>query len=515
VIGRPLLTRAESKAADRSLVDAGVPGIVLMENAGRAATDLAMLRFPGALGRVVVVGGVGQNGGDAWVLARHLLTRGVRAEVFLVGDPARVAGDAASALAGLRAVGMTPTVIASTGETAAIESLRGATTLVVDGLFGTGLDRPLEGLAHDVVRGLGAWSVPRVALDVPSGVCADTGRVLGAALRADLTVTFHAAKRGLHHAPGLDLAGEVIVADIGVPPPQTARARLVGEEELAACARRRANDSHKGTAGHALIVAGSPGKTGAALLAGLGAIRAGAGLVTLAARGAARAALDAKVVELMTREVPEALEAGVAAVLSDAARASSAVLGPGLGLDAGTRSFVRRLAVELPVPTVIDADGLRALDESSLASLAKAAAPRVLTPHPAEAGALLGLGTAEVQADRFACAERLAELTKQIIVLKGARTVVAARGELRVCDRGTPALGVAGTGDVLSGVISALLGAARAEDEGAAFASAWQGVVAHALAGERAAAGRDRGLLAGEVAEAVSFVLAASLTRRR
>jgi NAD(P)H-hydrate epimerase len=185
-------------------------------------------------------------------------------------------------------------------------------------------------------------------------------------------------------------------------------------------------------------------------------------------------------------------------VLSDAARASSAVLGPGLGLDAGTRSFVRRLAVELPVPTVIDADGLRALDESSLASLAKAAAPRVLTPHPAEAGALLGLGTAEVQADRFACAERLAELTKQIVVLKGART-----------------LGVAGTGDVLSGVISALLGAARAEDEGAAFASAWQGVVAHALAGERAAAGRDRGLLAGEVAEAVSFVLAASLTRRR
>jgi NAD(P)H-hydrate epimerase len=164
---------------------------------------------------------------------------------------------------------------------------------------------------------------------------------------------------------------------------------------------------------------------------------------------------------------------------------------------------------------VIDADGLRALDESSLASLAKAAAPRVLTPHPAEAGALLGLGTAEVQADRFACAERLAELTKQIVVLKGARTVVAARGELRICDRGTPALGVAGTGDVLSGVISALLGAARAEDEGAAFASAWQGVVAHALAGERAAAGRDRGLLAGEVAEAVSFVLAASLTRRR
>jgi NAD(P)H-hydrate epimerase len=264
-----------------------------------------------------------------------------------------------------------------------------------------------------------------------------------------------------------------------------------------------------------LVIAGSPGRTGAALLCGLGAIRAGAGLVTLAARGAARAALDAKVVELMTREVPEALEAGVGAVLSDASRAAGAVLGPGLGLDDGARAFVRRLVIELPIPTVLDADALRALDESTLASLSKALAPRVLTPHPAEAAALLGVSTEDVQADRFAAAERLASVTRQIVVLKGARTLVAMQGQVVVCDRGTPALGVAGTGDVLAGVIGALLADTRATDAVAAYLAAWRGVVAHALAGERAAQGRDRGLFASEVAESVSFVLAAALTQPR
>lgn len=515
MIGRPLLSRAEAKAADRSLIDAGLGGIVLMENAGRAATDALARAFPSALHHVVVVGGVGQNGGDAWVIARQLLTRGHRPHVLLVGDATRVAGDAALALAALRAVGITPTAVSHVGELEVLDALRERASLLVDGLFGTGLDRPIEGLVREVILRLDGWTAPRVALDLPSGVCADTGRVLGAALRADLTVTFHAPKRGLHHAPGVRLAGDVVVADIGAPPPSSAGARLVGAQELALSSTPRALDAHKGTGGHVLVIAGSPGRTGAALLCGLGAIRAGAGLVTLAARGAARAALDAKVVELMTREVPEALEAGVGAVLSDASRAAGAVLGPGLGLDDGARAFVRRLVIELPIPTVLDADALRALDESTLASLSKALAPRVLTPHPAEAAALLGVSTEEVQADRFAAAERLASVTRQIVVLKGARTLVAMQGQVVVCDRGTPALGVAGTGDVLAGVIGALLADARATDAAAAYLAAWRGVVAHALAGERAAQGRDRGLFASEVAESVSFVLAAALTHPR
>lgn len=510
-IGRPLLTRAEAREADRALIAAGVPGIVLMENAGRAATDLLVRELGGHLAVPVILGGTGQNGGDAWVVARHLLARGREPRVFLVGDPARVAGDAALALAALRAVGLDPSVITSDADVSRLAEVLSSATVVIDGLFGTGLDRPLDGLALEVVRAVEASAARRLALDLPSGVCADTGRILGGAVRADVTVTFHAAKRGLHHHPGASLAGRVLVADIGVAGPTSATARLVGERELSGSLDRRPADAHKGTAGHVLVVAGSPGKTGAALLSGLGALRGGAGLVTLAARGAARSALDAKVIELMTREVPEALEAGVATVLADAARAASAVLGPGLGNDDTARAFARRLALELPVPSVLDADALRALTEDgALAGLGRAAAPRVLTPHPAEAGALLGVSTDEVQADRFAAALRLAALTKQIVVLKGARTVIAARDRVFVCDRGTPALGVAGTGDVLAGVIAARLaarGAPGAEPFERAILAAWQGVVAHALAGERAAAGRDRGLLAHEVADAVSFVL--------
>ncbi len=516
MIGRPLLTRAEARAADRTLIDGGVPGIVLMENAGRAATDVIVRELGSNLARPLIAGGIGQNGGDAWVVARQLHTRGIACDVVLVGDPQRVTGDAALALAAMRAVGITPRVIR---EAADLDAYVDRCSLVVDGLFGTGLDRAIEGALREVVERLDAWRVPRVALDLPSGVCADTGRVLGAALRADLTITFHAHKRGLHHAPGLGLAGRVVVVDIGAPAPVAADAGLVGERALADHTRARAIDAHKGTGGHVLVIAGSPGKTGAALLSGLGAMRAGAGLVTLAARGSARAALDAKVIELMTREVPEALEAGVGVVLADSARCASAVLGPGLGLDDTTRAFVRRLAIELPVPTVLDADALRAIaDDASLAALSKAARPRVLTPHPAEAAALLGSTTEAVQSDRFSAAQRLATVSRQCVVLKGARTIVATHdGSMVVCDRGTPALGVAGTGDVLAGVIAGFLAETRAPNASSTFTHAWRGVVAHALAGERAAAGRDRGLFASEVAEAVSFVmgsLASDASRR-
>lgn len=514
---RALLSRSEARACDATLIAAGVPGIVLMENAGRAATDLLAREMNAHLARPLVVGGVGQNGGDAWVIARQLLTRGIASDVILVGDASRVAGDAAIALTALRALGCDPLVLGADADLASLAPLLARASLVVDGLFGTGLDRPLTGLAHAVITELDRVDVPRVALDLPSGICADTGRVLGAALRADLTLTFHAHKRGLHLADGLRLAGRVLVADIGTPPPRSADAWLVGERELAITSSERATDAHKGTAGHVLVIAGSPGKTGAALLSGLGAIRAGAGLVTLAARGAARAALDAKVIELMTREVPEALEAGVGVVMSDASRATSAVLGPGLGLDEGARAFVRRLAIELPVPTVLDADALRTIaEDGSLASLSRAASSRVLTPHPAEAAALLGVTTEAVQSDRFAAASRLASASRQCVVLKGARTIVAGPdGSIVVCDRGTPALGVAGTGDVLAGVIAGFLAGTRSATAQTTFDHAWRGVVAHALAGERAAAGRDRGLLASEVAEAVSFVVAASLTRER
>lgn len=480
---------------DARAIAAGVPGRVLMENAGRGATDVLFARMRDRLARPLVVGGRGQNGGDAWVVARHLFARGVRSDVVLLGDPAKVPGDARTNLDALRGLGVDVRAIGE-GDLDALEAVAARASVIVDGVFGTGLDRAIEGFRADALRRLAASGVPSLALDLPSGVDADTGAVLGVVLPARVTVTFGVHKRGLHQHPGVDHAGEVVLADIGVPPPASAGAALLETADLARLVAPRAPDAHKGSAGHVAIFAGSPGRTGAALLSGLGAMRAGAGLVTLAPRGPARAALDAKVVELMTTEIPEALEAGVAAALRECEQRDAAVLGPGLGTDATARAYAQRLAVQAEIPMVLDADALTAVaaDPGVLAGARRA---RVLTPHPGEAARLLGSTSAEVQAGRYRAAEALAARTGQVVVLKGARTIVAAPGRLAVCRAGTPALGVAGTGDVLSGVIAAML--ASIDD---AFDAACAGVLAHALAGELAAVS-DRGLFAREVADAV------------
>ncbi len=515
---RALVSRAQARALDRALIDGGVPGILLMENAGRAATDLLIREFPGQLDRIFVFGGLGQNGGDAWVLARHLAARGLAPRVFVIGDAQRISGDARIALEALRAIGVIPEPITNDAELESLERRHAEATLLVDGLFGTGLDRPLEGIARAAVRALDAWSVPRLALDLPSGLSCDTGQPLGAALRADVTVTFHADKRGLNVSRALDLVGRVVVVDIGVAPPPPIDAFLVGAGELARTARARSLGAHKGLAGHVLVVAGAEGRTGAAILAGLGAMRAGAGLVTLAARGRAHAALDAKVVELMTRRLPDGVEASVADALGAARAAQSLVVGPGIGLDDETRAFARRLAVSLAPPTVLDADALRAIG-ADLGLLREAAGPRVLTPHPGEAASLLGVSVREVEADRFGAADALARRSGQIVVLKGARSIVAATlgGETRfaVCDRGTPALAVAGTGDVLAGAIGGLLAQEAPTCLEDAFTASWRAVVAHALAAEEASAGRDRGLVAREVADALPRALAEATPRPR
>jgi NAD(P)H-hydrate epimerase len=289
------------------------------------------------------------------------------------------------------------------------------------------------------------------------------------------------------------------LADIGVPVTGSSNASLWSAVDLASLLEPRADDAHKGTHGHLLVVGGAPGTTGAAVLAGRAAFRAGAGLVTIGARGDARAALEEKVIELMTTDLPDQASSEAVEQLCEGMRA--AVLGPGMGLDALGRSWARAFAQYAPVPTVIDADGLTHVAEEGLDTLRGVAAPRILTPHPGEAGRLLGKSTAEVQANRYAAAEALAKLSGQIAILKGARSVVASADELRVCAEGTPALGVAGTGDVLSGVVGALSLTLAPLD------AAIAGALVHALAGVRASAG-DRGLIASEVADAVPSVLA-------
>ncbi len=491
---KALLDRAGARAFDRRIMDAGVPGLILMENAGRGAADLLINRFADRLERAVVVGGTGQNGGDAWVIARRLKTRGYEPNVFLAGSRAAVAGDGAANLRALSAVDVDVTEIGETNLGSLEQALADA-TIIVDGLFGTGLDRIVEGWRASLIERLNAASAPIFAIDLPSGIDADTGAVLGVAIEAELTATFAAHKRGLWQMPGRARAGEIVCLDIGVPAPNAKDAWL----ELADAARwlvRRPLHAHKGSAGHVLVVAGSPGRTGAALLSGHGALRGGAGLVTIAARGTACDALDQKVVELMTMALPEDAKGAREAALEAARTKSAAVVGPGLGLNDDAKALALALAKELPIPSVLDADALTALAESGIEQLRDAAAPRVLTPHPGEAARLLACSAADVEKDRYAAARRIAERTDHVVVLKGAGTVIAdPSGRLAVCPLGTPALGVAGTGDVLSGALAASL--ASCENT---FDAACAMVLLHARAGELAARS-DRGLLAREVAD--------------
>ena len=501
----PLLSRRAVRDLDRDAVDRlGVPGLVLMENAGRGAFEAIDKRFGDALERVVIVAGPGQNGGDGFVVARHLVWAGRAPRLFLLGEASALTGDAAHNLVALRALEL-PCSELRAGELSALEAALGDATLIVDAIFGTGLTRSVTGLFAEVIALMQSRRAPIVALDLPSGVDADTGAVLGVAPKAALTVTFAAHKRGLHQHPAAALTGEIVCAPIGVPIARAvidSSAALLEARDVSDWIGPRAPDAHKGSSGHVLIVAGSPGRTGAALLSGLGALRAGAGMVTIATHAAARVALDQKVIELMTEALPSELDDAVAVVHELAKTRQAVVLGPGFGTDAACIAFLRTLALELPVPCVLDADALAALGTDH-AFLQRAAAPRVLTPHPGEAARMLGSTSSAVQANRFAAAQTLANQTSSIVVLKGSRTVIAApNAPPRVCPTGTPAMAVAGMGDVLAGALGALL--AQTEPLTAACAA----VYLHGLAGQLATP-HDRGLLASELAACLPAALAA------
>lgn len=497
----PLLNRESVRAVDREAIDnLHVPGLVLMENAGLGATQVLLREFEGdAVSEALILGGVGQNGGDAWVVARQLLTRGIRPRCVLVGDPNKVRGDARVNLDALRALGIEPEPCVEGAAQSLLSCLESA-RLLVDGLFGTGLDRDIEGFYAHVIQSMLAAEKPVFALDLPSGLDADTGQVRGICVRARCTATFAAHKPGLHQFPGVELAGRVFAIPIGVPATLSSWG-LIEARDVAQALPRRPLNSHKGASGRVAIFAGAPGKTGAAVLSATAALRAGAGLVTIACDLETQRALDPKVTEVMTLDLLSSrMEQAERESLAFAGQQHAAVLGPGFGLDAERTRLSRALALSLPVPTVLDADALTALSSDG-SQLVQALASRVLTPHPGEAARLLGQSVPAIEADRYRHAQKLAELTGQVVVLKGARTVIAAPdGRLRVCASGTPALATGGTGDVLSGVIGALLVSLDA------FTAAWVGVELHARAGALAAP-FDRGLLAGEVAPRLAEAL--------
>ncbi|HEX5760209.1 MAG TPA: NAD(P)H-hydrate dehydratase [Thermoanaerobaculia bacterium] len=503
-----VLTAEGMRAVDRAAIDElGVPGLVLMENAALGVVEAIGEVFPRAASAAVFCG-PGNNGGDGLAVARHLAVRGYRVETVLAAGGRALGGDAAVQLGICRALELPLAELPPDADLGpALAAARDA-DLVVDALFGTGLARPLAGQPAALVAALNELPRPRVAVDLPSGLSGSRAEVWEPHLRADLTVTFAAPKVAHVLPPAADSVGELVVADLGIPSWVVEGApgalHLLVEDEAAALLPPRPPGAHKGDCGHALLIAGSAGKAGAALLAARGAVRGGAGLVTVAVPEPLLAAVDLASLESMTLALPARPDGSLAEGAVERVRAALAgkgalALGPGLGTQPETAAAVRRIARESPVPLVVDADGLNAF-AGHLPELAARMVATILTPHPGEMGRLLGIPTAEVEADRLGAAERAARETGAVVLLKGRRTLVATpEGAVWVIPTGNPGMATGGTGDVLTGLLAALL-AQGLEPLDAALAGAY----VHGLAGDLAAERQGtRGLSAGDLAEAL------------
>jgi len=491
----PLPDAGEQRALDEwAIGERGIPGVELMERAGTGLAELVSRRAP--TGRVAVVCGKGNNGGDGLVAARVLRGQGREVDVLILAAPDEYQGDARANLD--RLPGAPP-------QTFAPGLLAGAGA-IVDAILGTGFAGEPRAPAAGAIEAINQArdDAVIVACDVPSGVDGSSGVVTGAAVRAHATATFHAAKPGLWIAPGKQHAGEVGVVDIGIPPggPATPRIGLIRLEVLDGIPRRGA-ESTKFAAGSVLVCGGSPGLTGAPCMASEAAMRAGAGYVTACVPASLHAIFEGRLLEVMTvplRDIGGALQpTAVGDAVERAARADAVVLGPGLGREPGAVRFARGLASALELPLLLDADGLNA-HAGELDALADRTAPTVLTPHPGELGRLLAIESRAVQARRLECARRAATEAKAIVVLKGDDTIVAhPDGRVAVSPGGAPALATAGTGDVLSGVIGAFL--SKRMDP---FHAACAGVFAHVSAGRFAAATiGPEGVIASDVIDAL------------
>jgi ADP-dependent NAD(P)H-hydrate dehydratase / NAD(P)H-hydrate epimerase len=498
---RPLFDARGMREADSwAIEDQGVPSLELMEAAGTALAEAA--GEVSRLGPIRVVCGKGNNGGDGLVAARLLAAAGHKVETLLLWPADELSPDAAANLERL-------TDPAREVSAAEVESALADSGAVVDAIFGTGFEGAPRDPAGSAIAAINGCGAPVVAADISSGVDASTGEVEGEAVSADVTVTFHAAKLGHWIDPGKAHSGEVRVAPIGIPPgaPENALGGLIERDVLELAPRREAG-STKFTSGEVLVVGGSRGLTGAVCLAAGAAIRAGVGYATVAVPADLEAIFEVKLTEVMSRGYDGAegrlSSRDADAILEAGERAAAVVLGPGLGRDDDSLALARALAQGVQAPLLIDADGLNA-HAGALDSLAGREHPTVLTPHAGELGRLLERDSGEVDAHRLASAREAAEAARAIVVLKGDDSIVAAPDALAVSPGGSPMLATAGTGDVLSGTIGALL-ARRMEP----FAATCAGVHAHRDAGRIAAQrlGAPDSVIATDVVEALPEALA-------
>jgi NAD(P)H-hydrate epimerase len=483
-----ILNAAQMREADRRTIeDIGIPSLVLMENAGRQVVAAIEAVHSDLVERkVAVLCGRGNNGGDGFVVARTLMQRGIDVSVFVIGRVGEVRGDARINLEILGRLGITVVEIADSQAWDLHFTEISDCTLIVDAIFGTGLNAPLSGLLETVVADVNGAGIPVVAIDLPSGLSADTHDPIGDSIEAGMTVTLAAPKISLVLPPAETRAGDIVIADIGIPSDVIAslegpEVHLMTRGGMRELVGPRMPDSHKGDYGRVLIVAGSRGKTGAAQLAAVGALRSGAGLVTVATPACCLPIVAAMAPEYMTEPIEEHDGLDPAAVdrILDLARDVVAI-GPGLGQAAGTREFIRALVDRATMPLVIDADGLNAFAGDPDRLSGREGRDVIITPHPGEMARLVGMSTDEVQASRLEIARNFAAAHRIYVVLKGHRTLIATPdAKVFINPTGNAGMATGGTGDVLTGMIAAWL--AQLLDAEAACQLA---VYLHGLAGD-------------------------------
>jgi len=508
-----IATAQEMRDIDKATMEwFGLPGVALMENAGRAVAEKAISILVEPRGKIVfIVCGGGNNGGDGYVAARWLHNRGVRVKLFLAMDRSLIKGDALVHLD--TAVRMGIECFDFT-EPRSMEKARIASAfadLVIDALLGTGFQGELSEPYKESIELMNGAGKKILSVDIPSGVEADTGMVRGKAVQAFCTVTFGLPKPGLLLYPGAGCAGEIEVAPIGIPTElltaAAIRQTLVTQAFAASLLPHRLPDSHKGSFGHVLVMGGSRGMSGAAFLATQGALRAGAGLVTAGVPASIGAVMEMKTTEVMTLELPETLAGGlgpdaVRMIHDFSANSSVVLIGPGLGRHEDTMESVRELIQMLDRPLVLDADALFAL-AGHIELLAALDVLAVLTPHPGEMARMTGLSVRQIQSDRIGVARRSAQEWGNIVVLKGPRTVVAfPDGEVYVNPTGNSGMATGGMGDVLAGLIAALIAQGLSSHDAAVL-----GVYLHGLAGDQVAVERPAGMTALDLAEQIPLAM--------
>ncbi len=509
-----LVTAQEMAELDRRTIEeVGIPGAVLMENAARGALAFFERVIPDLIHRrVVVLAGTGNNAGDGFVIARLLHGKGTWVRVVCLRPADRLRGDALLNYRILENIGVRPAHWDESADFSSQFSLIREADVIIDALLGTGLSSPVQGLYRDVIEAVNALEKPVLAVDVPSGLDASTGKVLGAALRAIATATFGLPKVGQRIGQGDALVGALQVVDIGIPDCVVASAGIqrwwLDENLCRQWLEPRPAETHKGRAGHVCLLSGSPGKTGAATLASLGAARVGAGLVTLFVPRSLNPILEVKLTEAMTFPIAETSEQSAAAaaepeILSFLQGKQALAVGPGISLHQETKQLLFNLISQAPCPLVLDADALTLVAEDP-ETLRSASVPVILTPHPGEMARLMACSVTEVQANRLEVSREFSRKYGVIVLLKGHRTVIAAPdGKMAINGSGTPAMASGGMGDVLTGMIAGFLAQGFEPFQATCLAA-----FVHGKAAEKAC--RDhttRGLLASDVLEEIPFVI--------